>query len=385
MDAVLDIDRQRRRARVQPGALLGDVKRAVAQEGLLFAPDPTSEDECTLGGAIAANASGARSLKYGATRRHISALSVVLASGQRVELRRTAAEKNTAGLFPTQDLIDWFIGSEGTLGVVVEAELSLLPLPDAVMGLGFPFPTLQHALEFVALARESALVSPRCLELLDGSAFGIAREFTGQQTWAPAAQGFVYTEQECLASDASLDAWLSLAESCGADTTDVRVFDSEALLREARLMRHAVPSTLNQRAAQFWKDGGRKVSTDWAVPYRRLARMIEVSNAAADQCGVARPVTFGHAGNGHPHQNYLARNAEELIRIDAALESTLKEVVALGGTIAAEHGVGKLKKRWLGLQLTPLQREMMIGIKRLLDPTFTLAPGNVIDVGPRSG
>ena len=381
MNAILDIDTKRCTARVQPGAMLGDVKRAIASEGLLFAPDPTSEDECTLGGAIAANASGARSLKYGATRRHIVALKVVLANGDCIELRRSGVEKNTAGFFPTQDLIDWFIGSEGTLGVVVEAELSLLPLPHAVTGFGFPFSTLRDAVEFVAKARESRAVMPRCLELLDGAAFAIARGSAGHESWAKDAKAFVYAEEESVgASEVSVDAWLSVAEAAGALTDDARVFDSDSLLREARMMRHAVPSTLNQRASAFWRSGGRKVSTDWAVPYRRLADAIEASNAAADAHGVARPVTFGHAGNGHPHQNYLAENGQQLERIDKALEDTLRQVVAMGGTVSAEHGIGKLKKRWLSLQLTPMQRRLMAGMKRLLDPQLILSPGNVVDV-----
>ena len=381
MDAVVDIDPVRRVARVQPGALLGDVKRRVAAEGLMFAPDPTSEDECTLGGAIAANASGARSLKYGATRRHIRALTVVLASGERIELRRSAVEKNTAGFFPTQDMIDWFIGSEGTLGVVVEAELSLLPQPESVTGLGFPFPTLAEALEFIAQARESRRVAPRCLEILDAAAFAIARDFTGQHSWATGAQAFVYAEEESAAGGDDVDRWLSLAESCGATVDDARVFDSTALLREARLMRHAVPSTMNQRAAAFWKDGGRKVSTDWAVPYRRLGEALDRSNVAADAAGVSRPVTFGHGGNGHPHQNYLARDADDLARVDVALEATLRDVLSMGGTVSAEHGIGKLKKKWLAMQVTPAQRAVMMSVKRLFDPKAVLSPGNVIDGG----
>jgi FAD/FMN-containing dehydrogenase len=383
MDAILDIDRHRGVARVQPGAILGDVKRQVAAEGFLFAPDPTSEDECTVGGAIAANASGARSLKYGATRRHINALSVILANGERLELRRSRMEKNTAGFFPAQDLIDWFIGSEGTLGIVVEAELSLLPLPASVAGMGFPFPTLGAALEFVARARESTVVAPRCLELLDAAAFTIAREYTAQQAWAPASRAFVYVEEEVAASGGpAIDNWLSLAETCGAAADDARMFDSEPLLREARLMRHAVPSTLNQRASAFWSSGGRKISTDWAVPYRRLSEAIELSNAAADAHGVGRPVTFGHAGNGHPHQNYLARDPAEAEAIETALEATLRGVVAMGGTVSAEHGIGKLKKRWLLLQSTPLQQRVMQDIKKMFDPGAILSPGNVVDPAP---
>ena len=108
---------------------MGQIKRAAAAAGLLFAPDPTSEEESTIGGAIACNASGARTYKYGATRRHVRALKVVMASGELLEFRRSDLEKNTVGYAFAHDPIDWFIGSEGTLGIIVEAELSLLPLP----------------------------------------------------------------------------------------------------------------------------------------------------------------------------------------------------------------------------------------------------------------
>jgi FAD/FMN-containing dehydrogenase len=379
LDRVIDVDPSRRIARVQPGVILGDLKRELAKDGLLFAPDPTSEDECTLGGAIAANASGARSLKYGATRRHVRGLTVLLADGQTLVVRRSSVEKNTAGFQPLQDLVDWFVGSEGTLGVIVEAELDLLPLPAAVIGFGFPFPAAADAFRFIAQARESGSVSPRCLEYLDERAFAIAREALGQNSWSPGAGAFVYAEQENDGqSEPVIDAWHAIADSCGVRADDVRVFSSEPELREARRMRHAVPSTLNARAAAHWKDGGRKVSTDWAVPYRRLGEALDLSAAIAERHGLEAPYTFGHAGNGHPHQNYIARNADQLRTVESVLRETLEGVIALGGTISAEHGVGKLKKHWLPLQLSPLQLALMRSIKSVFDPRGILAPGNLL-------
>lgn len=378
MDRVLDIDVARRIARVEPGALLGDVKRAIAEHGLLFAPDPTSEEECSVGGAIACNASGARSLAYGATRRHIIGLTVALASGEVVSLRRPTLEKNTAGMIPVHDPVDWFVGSEGILGVVLEAELALLPLPALVLGLGLPFPSDAAALAFIVAARESAAVHPRCLEFLDERAFAIARGSAGLETWAPAARGFVYLEQESAGEEIPLEAWLALAEAHGALVDDAQVFEGESALRDARRMRHAVPATLNERAARYWSAGGRKVSTDWAVPYRRLHEALEISATIAERHGVPRSVTFGHAGNGHPHQHYLAHDAAELETIEEVVGETLRAVIAMGGTVAAEHGIGKLKRRWLDLQLTALQMRTMRAIKHELDPRGLLAPGNVL-------
>lgn len=370
LSPIIDIDRQARLVRVSAGAILGDVKRMAAAEGLLLAPDPTSEEESSIGGAIACNASGARTLKYGATREHVRSVKVVLASGEVAEFRRSGLEKNTAGYAFAHEPVDWFVGSEGTLGVVVEAELSLLPLPERVIGLEIPFSNERDALAFVVAARESPTVFPRCLEYFDELAVEIARNAEGL---VPASGTMVYVEQE----DAALDEWLALSESQRAQVDDVRVFDGEQALATARRIRHAVPSTMNERGSGHRQAGGRKVSTDWAVPYRRLHEAIAMSRDLARQAGISQAVTYGHAGNGHPHQNYIARDAHELEAIERVVEETLRSVVAMGGTVSAEHGIGKLKRRWLPLQLSPIELGVMRSVKRELDPLGILAPGNI--------
>ena len=379
MPRIIDIDPVARTARVEPGVLVGELKRACAAHDLLLAPDPTSEEECTVGGAVACNASGARSLRYGATRPHVRALRVALADGSIAELRRTALEKNTVGYAMAHDPVDWFVGSEGTLGVVVEVELGLLPLPEQVVGLAIPFATEQASLRFVVSARESGKVHPRCIEFFDALALGIAREAEGSRDWAVGAQAFVYVEDvPPPGTDPALDEWLALAESHGALVDDVRVYEGETALREARRVRHAVPAHMNERGAARRAHGGRKVSTDWAVPYPHLARAIGRARALADEAKVPQAVTYGHAGNGHPHQNFIAHDAGELARIEQVVEATLREVIALGGTVAAEHGIGKLKRKWLPLQMSPLQVRAMQAVKRELDPAGILAPGNVL-------
>lgn len=375
MDRILDLDPRARTMRVEAGALVGDVKRAAAAQGLLFAPDPTSEDWSTVGGAVACNASGARTLKYGATRNHVLGLTVVLASGETVELRRTPLEKNTVGYQLVHDPVDWFVGSEGTLGVVVAAELALLPLPPRETGIGFPFTREADALAFVVAARASSL-APRCLEYFDAQALGITRTAHGDQFAPPGAAALVYAEAE--QEEPDLEAWLALAEEHGGLTDETRVFDSDAAIRSARDARHAVPATMNERGARMRANGGRKVSTDWAVPYRRLHEAVAFAREAADEAGVPQPVIYGHAGNGHPHQNWAAKDADELRRIEAVVERTLKHVISMGGTVAAEHGIGKLKRKWIGLQLSPLQIGVMRAVKRELDPKGILAPGNVL-------
>jgi FAD/FMN-containing dehydrogenase len=332
-----------------------------------------------VGGAIACNASGARSLRYGATRPHVRALKVALADGSIVKLERTALEKNTVGYAFAQDPVDWFIGSEGTLGVIVEAELSLLPLPEHVMGLAIPFAHESDALAFVVAARDSLAVNPRCIEFFDALALGIAREAEGSPNWALGSEAFVYVEEEPpRGTDPALNEWLELAESFGAVVDDVRVYESEAALRDARRIRHAVPAHMNERGAARRAHGGRKVSTDWAVPYRSLARAIGRARSLAREAGIEQAVIYGHAGNGHPHQNFIAHDSNELQRIERVVEATLREVIALGGTVAAEHGIGKIKKKWLPMQMSPLQIRAMSALKYELDPKGILAPGNVL-------
>lgn len=375
---VADVDREHLTIRVQAGVLLGDLKRRLAADGLLFSPDPTSEDDVTIGGAIACNASGARSLLYGATRPHIVALRVVTADGTVHALRRSRLEKNTVGYAPVHEPIDWFIGSEGTLGVILDAELRLLPLPPNVTGLAVPFAAENDALDFVIAARSSTDVSPRCLEFFDGSALAVARTADGAGDWASGAAALVYLEQAAVAgTDIPLEPWLALAEQHGAVENDISVYEGAAALRDARRLRHTVPATMIERGARYRPAGGRRVSTDWAVPYRRLKEAIAESRRLASEAGIDQPVVYGHAGNGHPHQNFIARDKAELARMERVVEQMLNHVVSLGGTVAAEHGIGKIKRRWLPLQLTTMQLGMMRAFKRELDPASLLAPGNL--------
>ena len=377
LDRISEVDEAARTVRVEAGALVGDIKRKAAACGLLFAPDPTSEEESTIGGAIACNASGARTFKYGATRKYVQALTVILASGEKKEFRRSYLEKNTVGYAFAHDPIDWFIGSEGTLGVIVDAELSLLPLPAEVVGLAVFFASEDAALRFVIATRENRTLSPRCIEYFDQLALEIARESSTGSALPRAAKGMVYVEEEVVDDfDATLGRW---ADAIG-ESSDIEplVFQGEAKLREARQFRHSVPATMNERGGRQRHFGGRKVSTDWAVPYRRLPEAIASARRLTREAGVLQPVIYGHAGNGHPHENFIARDSAELATIERIVELTLREVLGLGGTVAAEHGIGKIKKRWLPLQMNALQIAIMKAVKKELDPLNLLAPGNIL-------
>jgi FAD/FMN-containing dehydrogenase len=187
MNHILDIDTKNATARVEPGVTIGQLNRELAQTEFIFAPDPTSENDATIGGAIACNASGARSLYYGATRRHVNGVRVVHADSSVADYRRFHGEKTTVAYAAAQDPVDWFVGSEGTLGIVVEAELMLVRAPIHIVGLAIPFVTEKNALEFVVAARDGkSSRSARCLEFFDAAAMAIAADSTGAK-WAAGA------------------------------------------------------------------------------------------------------------------------------------------------------------------------------------------------------
>lgn len=379
MNRILDVDIERRVARVEPGITIGDLNRVLAESSLLFPPDPTSENDATIGGAIACNASGARSLYYGATRAHVNGVRIVHADGSDQWYRRFRPEKNAVGYAAAQDPVDWFVGSEGTLGIVVEAELSLVDLPSSTIGLAIPFRSLDSALEFVVDARGPDSRSALCLELFDERALSLSSSHA-RTPWSDDAAAMIYLEDipHDDDTDAILDHWLALAQRRDAIEGDIRAYQTAGDLRDARVMRHAVPSAMNELGASFRNAGGRKVSTDWAVPYQLLSTALAESDKAIERHAAPRPVTYGHAGNGHPHQNFIAENAEQLARINAAVDETLHAVVAMGGTVSAEHGLGKLKRHWLALQASPRQIAVMTALKASLDPKGILAPGNIL-------
>jgi glycolate oxidase len=205
MNDIIDVDVERRVARVEPGVRIGELNAELAESGLMFAPDPTSENDATVGGAIALNASGARSLYYGATRQHVAGITVVHADGEIGRYSRFRPEKNTVGYMMVQDPVDWFVGSEGTLGIVVEAELSLVDVPRAPVGLAIPFSSTDAALAFVVDARQDGARRPRCLEYFDVEAAAIAGAVDG--VVSRAGDAMIYLEDDAGRKMISTSCW----------------------------------------------------------------------------------------------------------------------------------------------------------------------------------
>lgn len=376
-----DIDVASRTVVCDAGVVLADLKRAVAAEGLHYPPDPTSEAECTLGGTLATNATGARTLRYGATREWVREVRVVHADGSVVDYARRAALKDNAGYHPFLQPVDLFVGSEGTLGVVTRAVLRLVPKPAGVAGMLACFDGVAAAVQAAVALRRHAVLEPRCIELLDAWALGIARA-EGPRFPLPADAGAaLYLEEETpgeLGAD-RLAAWQDFLAVAGAQVDQVLVVEDAAGIAELRRLRHAVPTRFNELAAACVPTGGRKVAMDWAVPLERLPEMLRLTRERLVAAGVGTWTIYGHVGSGHPHVNLLATDAAETARWKDLTRSITREAVARGGTVAAEHGIGKTKRELLA-DLHPVWViRAMRAVKRELDPQGLLAPGNLFE------
>jgi len=384
MARLIDIDRARRVAIAEPGIVTAEFKRQVAEAGLFYAPDPTSEEESTLGGNVACNASGSRTYRYGSTRHHVRALNVVLADGSRHEVRRIGANKNATGYFGLQNPIDLWIGSEGTLGVITRIEVDLLAPPPGSFGAMAFFRDWRAAIGFVLAAdasRRAGQLAPRCLEYFDQTALELIRPAAASLRVPADAQAAIFFEEEVAPAEVwpALERWQVAIEAAGGVVDATIVARTQADQAELRKLRHAVPSGMNDRGAKAVLLGGRKIGTDFAVPLENLVPVMEDAYRIAGEEFGGFVVSYGHVGNGHPHYNLLAESPEALARGTRAACAMARRAIAAGGTLAAEHGIGKVK--------VPLYRQLypdwlyqaMWAVKRSLDPRGILSPGNLFE------
>jgi glycolate oxidase len=425
MNRVIEIDPERRVAIVEPGAVTFDFKQAVRAQGLFYPPDPTSEEESTLGGNVACNASGSRTYRYGATRRYVRALRVVLADGTIVVPGRIATAKNAAGYFGFQNPVDLWVGSEGTLGVVTRIEVDLLPAPPGFFGALAFFPDWRAAIGFVLAAdeaRRTRRLAPRCLELFDravlrlvgaqaqgfhipddvGAAIFFEEEIGSERAVASetklesarrvtSARGLASPGDVTRAREGepgslplALDRWLPVIESHGGRAEQTIVATTEAEQIALRKLRHAIPSTMNDRGAQAVQRGGRRVGTDFAVPLERLPQMLEETYAIIDRDFGGFAIVYGHVGSGHPHINLLAEDAAMLSRAEATARTLTRRSLELGGTLSGEHGIGKVKASLFREFYPAWLVDSMRAVKAVLDPRGVLGPGNLFGSGSGS-
>lgn len=418
------IDRERKTATVGAGVILGDFQKEVERAGLFYPPDPT-EWSCQIGANIATNASGARSFKYGATRDYVEGLRVVLSTGEYLSHRRGEAaavdgivkvvtengraieirlptyerprvRKNVSGYFTSDDLdaVDLFIGSEGTLGVVVEATLRLLEKPKGFFsGIVF-FPEESDLLAFAADVRCTSRKNPvsialcsdktadegfrvpieaALLEYFDGNSLRlIAEKFPETPT---NMAGAIFFEQETTPEneDVLFEAWNDLLEMHNAAQDESWFTTNEQDLKKMREFRHSLPVSVNERVV---RNKQKKIGTDMAVPDDRFKGFLRFYNETLEASGIEY-VIFGHIGDAHLHANLLPRTDEEATRSRHIYGRCIAQAIMLGGCVSAEHGIGKLKRNYLAAMMGERYLNEMAEVKRALDPRGILGRGNM--------
>lgn len=359
LTGILEINVADQLAVVQAGVLNADLGRAVEPHGLFFAPDPASKAISTIGGNIATNAGGLLCAKYGVTRESVLGLTVVLADGSLLELGHRTV-KGVTGL----DLTALMIGSEGTLGIVVEATVRLLPLPT-----GDPATLSGTFVDVVAAAAAASAITaarlrPAAMELIDARALQAIHEHLGLPTPAPEeVQLLVQFDGASAATEAGVA--LAILRDLGADvamTADAE--EGERMLAVRRAFHPAMAAR------------GSVLIEDIAVPRSALSAMVAEIRAIEERFGLEIP-TVAHAGDGNLHPNLIYSGDTVPDEIWQAADEMFRAALALGGTLTGEHGVGTLKRRWLEEELGTPQLGLQRRIKEVFDPLGIMNPGTV--------
>ena len=380
MNRLIDIDVKRKTAVLEPGIVLSDFKKSVEEAGLMYAPDPTSAGECTLGGNVATNASGSRSLKYGATMDWVRGLRIVDGTGKVLDLRNGLASKMCAGYGAFYRPTQLFVGSEGTLGVVTRIEVALTERPDNLfLGIVF-FENLKNAIDFAIEAHHGSAYKAASMEFLDRMCLDIIRPKAKGIAIPAGARAMIYFEQEYnddSEKDYFLNLWFPLIERHTPFSDDTQIAESPKEKKHLYELRHHVPAKTNEESVKVVKTGGCKISTDWAVPHNRLHQLFGYFEEIRGPLGDMMVIRYGHLGSGHPHFNFIAGNREETIIAQKIDDLMAEKAVALGGCVSAEHGIGKMKRRQLPLQYPAPIIGAMKALKKELDPSGIMAPGNI--------
>jgi FAD/FMN-containing dehydrogenase len=365
------------------GAILRDLHAAARRSGQFYPPDPT-ETMAAIGGTISCNASGSRSFLYGATRRWVERLRFALMDGtvkdvrrgdpidfEVPEVKRPRSSKHSAGypLRPGMDWIDLIAGSEGTLAVVIEAELKLLPLPAGLLnGIVF-FPTDDDAINAVEDWRP--IPGLRMLEYGDNASLELIRP--KYPTLTKSAKAFVIMEQ-IVEDDSTLDAWEERLAKHHALTEDSWFGDTDADRERFRAFRHALPERVIEIVRQR---GLPKLGSDFSVPVEKHREMLAYYRGQIAERFHSDFCIYGHIGDAHLHVNMFPATADDAAAAKKLMFDFAKKSVALGGTIAAEHGLGKRKRDFLPILFSDTEIEAMKNVKRRLDPKWLLGRGNV--------
>ena len=369
LNAIVDIDEVDQTCRVQPGVINQDLKTALAEHGLSYPPDPGSVAISTIGGNVATNAGGMCCVKYGVTRDYVRGLTVVLADGTVTRLGRQTA-KGVAGL----DLAGLFVGSEGTLGVIVEITLGLKPLlAPPVTGVGI-FPDMESAGRTVTEFMASG-AAPSMLELMDGATVGMINAY-GDFGLPDGAGALLLVQSDApgQAGVTELESFEAIARAQGAD--EVFFSDDPADSEMLVAARRAVSPAMEKYVSGL---GGGELIDDVCVPRSRLgeffARLDEIAGRHSVEVSTA-----GHAGDGNMHPSVLfdAHDPASVAEAKETFAEIMQLGLDLGGTITGEHGVGYLKKDWLVRELDAGAQVLQSSIKAAVDPLGILNPGKML-------
>ena len=401
LSRVIDISRERSSAIVQAGVSVEALKAGAENSGLFYTSHPT-EKSAFVGGTISTNASGSRSFKYGPTRKYVKRLKMALPSGKIFEISRgeimlsgsnpvfrlsdgtvisipipsykMPAVKNAAGYFAGHgtDLLDLFIGQEGTLSVILEAEMGLVKKPAEIFSAFVFFKSDQVSWNFSRDARKAG-TGVLSIEYFGANALDLVRAKNPNVPSGMKAAIFLEEEVPGEGIGDIPDKWLKLLSKHNASIDDTWVAMNERDADSFTQLRYAIPEAINDI---LHREGIQKLATDIAVPEERFLEMMMFYKAGLEKHGL-RNVVFGHIGENHVHVNILPRSEKEtLIAKQLALEF-VRKAVAMGGTVSAEHGIGKLKHGYLEEMYGRSGVLEMARIKRAIDPKWLLGQGNI--------
>ncbi len=353
---------------VEPGVITADLQRAAKAQKLFYPPDPASFEHCTIGGNVATNAGGPRCLKYGVTRNYVIGLEVVLANG---DILRTGGRvhKNKTGF----DLLGLFVGSEGMLGVVTEITVKLLPLPPTRATLSASFDSMSEAAACVQEIYHAGFL-PASLEIADHFTLEAARRDSGA-THVPPGNAHLLVDldghdETVLVEMAKLEGLVRQRKP-----TALEIARNEVECERLWALRREFSNSL--RAT-----GLTKLNQDIVVPRSRLVDLVAFAENLSARSGF--PIAcFGHAGDGNIHVNIMADryNREAAVRekVEGVLDQLFAQVLAWGGVITGEHGIGLAKKRWWPEATSDVARKLHAQLKKTLDPQGILNPGKFVD------
>ena len=366
MNRILEVDRANLTLLTEPGATTVQIAEAAAAAGLFYPPDPGSMKISTIGGNVAENSGGLRGLKYGITRNYVMGLEVVLPDGE-ILFTGNKCVKDVAGY----SLKDLFIGSEGTLGVITQILLRLIPQPAAKQTLVATFDAMDAAAQTVSDIIAAKII-PCTLEFLDRTTLRCVEDYA--KIGLPDCEALLLMETDGhpaqVADEAARMEEIARANGC----QQIRRAADEAEANALAGARRSAFSALARVAPTT-------ILEDATVPRSELARMIRFVDQVAKKHRL-RIGTFGHMGDGNLHPTFLTdeRNIEEMHRVHLAFREIFDEAIRLGGTITGEHGVGVAKKEFLPKFLGDASMRVMRGLRRELDPQGILNPGKMFDV-----